>query len=67
MKHRVKIPPRRVAVLWDRSLRGTVVAEGPSQTEVRLDGEKTSRIFINGDLIGLRQRAVPAKKRELKR
>lgn len=50
---------RRVAVRWDRSLRGVVVAEGPSQTEVRLDGEKSTRVFVNHELVDLRPRASP--------
>lgn len=61
MKERRR-PPRRVAVRWDRSLRGTVLAEGPEQTEVRLDGERQGRIFINTELVELRPRAEPRRR-----
>ena len=52
------LPPARVAVRWDKSLRGRVVLAGPEQTEVLLDGApaRRTRVFISADLVRLVRR-----------
>lgn len=52
----IKSSRKRVAVRWDRSLRGYVLVDGPDQSEVVLDGERQSRVFINEDLVVLPER-----------
>lgn len=43
----------RVAVRYARHRRGKVVSPGPEQSEVRLDGERADRVYVNEDLIKL--------------
>ena len=50
------VPKQRVALRWDHSLRGCLIASGPEQSEVLLDGERAARTFINGDLVRLVRR-----------
>lgn len=47
----------RVRLAYAPRLRGVVVAAGPEQSEVRLDGERVPRAYVNEDLVKLPARA----------
>ena len=48
----------RVLIVYRKndSYRGTVMTPGPEQSEVRLDGERQARVYVNSDLAVIRKR-----------
>ena len=54
----------RVALTYDRSRRGHVVAAGPEQSEVQWDGERGTQICMNRDLVRVVERARSKQEKE---